>query len=125
MGIRTGAALSCLLLSMLLSSGCAGWRTVSKEEMVREVLGYRPTKVRVISPDSTLEIRDPGIRADSLVGTASRRDRREPVSLALAEIDSAAVPGNHRKITRILAVPVAAAFIAAALALLSDMPGLP
>src|SRR5215204_689161 len=99
MGIRTGAALSCLLLSMLLSSGCAGWRTVSKEEMVREVLGYRPTKVRVISPDSTLEIRDPGIRADSLVGTASRRDRKEPVSLALAEIDSAAVPGNHRKIT--------------------------
>ena len=111
-----------LVLCLLSSSGCAGWRTVSREELVREVRGYHPTKVRVSLADSTLEVRDPAVRADSLVGTAKHWGAVKPVSFALARVDSAEVPGNLRKPALLLAIPMAALMIAAVVSVIAQDP---
>ncbi|HET9252228.1 MAG TPA: hypothetical protein VFP58_08935 [Candidatus Eisenbacteria bacterium] len=82
---------STLMTSLLLSSGCAGWRTVSRDELVRDVRDDRPKKVRVFYPDSTLEMSNPVVRADSLVGKAKVRGAKKPIAIPLAAVDSAAV----------------------------------
>ena len=97
-----------IALCLALSSGCAGWRTVSREEMVREVRGYRPSKIRLVYPDSTVEVRDPAIRADSLMGTVKRWGAMKPIAVSLADVDRAEVPGNLRKPARWFGVPVMA-----------------
>ena len=86
-----------LIVSLMFSSGCSGWRTVSRDEMVRDVRGHKTAKVRVLYPDSTLEISNPSVRTDSLVGTAKLRGARRPISIPLAEVDSVAV---HRDAAR-------------------------
>ena len=115
-GVIAWATIVCLALS----SGCAGWRTVSREEMVREVHGYHPTSVRLLYADSTLEVRDPSVRGDSLVGTAWRWGSTKPVSIALTSVDSASVRGTVRKPAMFLAIPIAAFTLVAVITALTD-----
>jgi len=112
-----------LVLTLVNASGCAGWRTVSREDLSREVRGYRPSKVRVFQADSVLEVRDPSIRADSLVG---KRDRtRAPVTLSLAAVDSAAVQGNTRSRALWVGVPIVVFMAAWVIVMLPDPVSLP
>ena len=109
-------AVACLTLS----SGCAGWRTVSREEMVREVRGYHPTSVRLLYPDSTLEVRDPSVRGDSLMGTARKWGATRPVTIALTSVDSASIRGTIRKPAKFLAIPLAVVTLAVVVVSLTD-----
>ena len=96
---------------------------MSREDLSREVRGYRPSKVRVFQADSVLEVRDPSIRADSLVGKGDRT--RAPITLSLAAVDSGAVQGNTRSRALWVGVPIVAFMAAWVIVMLPDPVSLP
>lgn len=112
LGFLHRAIVLATIVCLLLPSGCAGWRTVSREEMMREVRGYHPTSVRLLYPDSTLEVRDPSVRGDSLAGVARKGAQLAPFRIALTDVDSASVRKTIRKPAIFLAIPLAVVTLA-------------
>jgi hypothetical protein len=110
-----------LVLAAGIMNGCAAWRYVPNERAATTIRETRPTRVRFAIGDSTVEVSNPSIVRDSLVGTVPRDDVKQKTSFALTSLDSLSVRSKSRRAAWIVA-GVWATFVAAALVSIPDPP---
>ena len=110
-----------LVLAAGLMNGCAAWRYIPNERAATTIRETRPTRVRFAIGDSTVEVSNPSIVRDSLVGIVKRDDVKQKTSFALASLDSLSVRSKSRTAAWIVA-GAWATFVAAALISIPDPP---
>jgi hypothetical protein len=104
-----------------LMNGCAAWRYIPTERAATIIRETKPTRVRFAIGDSTVEVSNPSIVRDSLVGTVKRGDVKQKTSFALTSLDSLSVRSKSHTAGWII-VGAWATFVAAALISIPDPP---
>jgi len=102
-------------------NGCAAWRHIPNERAATTISETKPTRVRFTFGDSTIEVSNPSIVRDSLVGTVKRGDVKQKTSFALTHLDSLSARSKSRTAAWIVG-GVWATFVAAALISIPDPP---
>jgi hypothetical protein len=86
-----------LVLAAGLMNGCASWRYIPNERAASTIKATNPTRVRFTLSDSTVEVVNPSIVNDSLVGTVQRGDVEQKASFALNSLDSLSVSSMNNR----------------------------
>jgi len=93
-------------IALLVSEGCATWKGISRDEMVKTVPRERPAVIRVVQNGSVVQVSTPRIDGDSLRGTVHADRVSKDVAFDLSSIVGIQVRRPNHTPVRIVAASV-------------------